>query len=155
MYWQLDQQRSGGWQRSASGMSDNRSVVLPGASPVAQQSMSANKIAKTVALVSVSTPRPQAGTQSLRESTTSRRDYRCQARKAKPPRPSQAPSGRCAMEMFHVLLHDSASSLSAYDSCRQCEQRAKLTCSQAGGGFTTAYGLVKRGHCEYDCMSRV
>jgi hypothetical protein len=133
MYLQLDQQLSGGWPRSASGMSDNLSVVLPGASPVAQQSMLVNKIAKIVAPVSVSTRRRQAGTQSPRESMTSRRDYRCQARKAKPPRPSQAPSGRHTMEMFHVLLHDSASCLSAYDSCRQCEQRAKHTCLSSWG----------------------
>lgn len=133
MYLQLDQQRSGGWQRSASGMFDNLSVVLPAASPVAQQSMSANRIAKTDAPVFVSTPRRQAGTQSLSANTTSRRDYRCQARKAKPLRLFPAPSGRHTMEMFYVLLHDSASCLSAYDSCRQCEHRAKPTCLSSLG----------------------
>ena len=133
---QLHQQRSGGWQRSASGMSDNLSVALPAALPVAQQSMSANKIAKTVAPVSASTHRRQAGTQSLTGNTTSRRDYRCRARKAKPLRPSRAPSGRHTVEMAHVLLRDSASCASAYDSCcqcgRQCGRRAKLT-QQAWG----------------------
>ena len=133
MYLQLDQQRSGGWQRSASGMSDNLSVVLPAASPVAQQSMSANRIAKTVAPASVSTPRRQAGTQSLSANTTSRRDCRCRTRKVKPLRLSRAPSGRHATELLHVPSHDSASCLSAYDSCRQCEHRAKLTCLSSLG----------------------
>ena len=153
---QLAQRHSGGSQKSVNGTSDNLFVAPLVVSLVAQQSMLANRTAKTAEPVFVSTRRHRARTQGLNRNTTSRRACRYRARRVRQLRLYRARLGRPRMVVMPNL--PSASLYGVLSGMQQhivsrCGCRAKLHLSlrSAVCHHPSRYGDVR--HLAYECTS--
>lgn len=124
----------------------------------AQQSMSANKIAKIVAQASVSTRRHRARPRSRSGNTTWRKACRYQARRVKRPQLYQAHSGKgIGNELSQAL---SGQRLSAADSLRPAHLNVEPS-STHPSSLVEAIPLAMAARCEHahylvgGCMARV